>query len=193
MGKGKGMVQTSMKFLTAAMVSLGLIAGLFSMDGCAPAASIKKGDPGPSRRSVEDDRRGESPSQITRDTSPERAASLRLSGRGESALEEGRAEEAVDHLERAIQIDPSNPFAYYYFGQARLAQGRPEEALTLLSRAEVLFHDRSHWLCETLVAMGRILEEMGRVQEAAGCFRRALDADPWSEAAAAGLERTEES
>ncbi len=181
-----------MRVLAAAMAALGLMVVLFSIDGCAQAGSVIKEDSAPSRRSVEADRRSESPSQIPKSTSPERAASLRLSGRGQSALEEGRAEEAVDHFERAIQIDPSNPFAYYYFGLARLAQGRREEALTLLSRAEVLFHDRPHWLCETLVAMGGILEEMGRRQEAAGRFRRALEADPWSEEAAAGLERTEE-
>jgi len=144
----------------------------------------------PSKRSVEVDRRGECPSQIPRNTPPERAASLRLSGQGLSALEEGRAEEAVDHLERAIQIDPANPFAYYYFGLAHLDQGRREEALTLLSRAEVLFHDRPYWLCETLVTMGEVLETMGRPLAAVSCFQRALAEDPWSEEAAAGLDRT---
>lgn len=158
--------------------------------GCASSPLLQRGDPRPQARTVEADRDGERPSRISPEATPERSASLRLTDQGRIALERGETGPAVDHLERAIQIDPANPFAYYHLGLARRDQGRPEEALTLLSQAEVLFRDRPHWVCETLVVMGEIHESRGRRREAAGCYRRALEANPASREAADGLEHT---
>ena len=57
---------------------------------------------------------------IQPETSPQRAASLRLTEEGKAYLQSGNLIKASEALEKAITIDTSNPYAYYYFARHQI-------------------------------------------------------------------------
>lgn len=80
--------------------------------------------------------RGLRVSDLEGEGDPARRASLRWVGRG-LGQETGQPELAVSDYERAIQIDPTNPYAY--LALARYYAGRnPTRALEYLDQAEAL-------------------------------------------------------
>lgn len=70
---------------------------------------------------------------------PERRASMRLIMQGLDADSLSRSERARGSYERAIQVDPTNPFAYLALARQALDGGDPEQALQLLDQAAALF------------------------------------------------------
>lgn len=69
---------------------------------------------------------------------PARRASLRLCVEGLDAEVAGRSSSAPVYYERAIQVDPTNPYAYLALARHRLQMGDPDEALGYLDRAQQL-------------------------------------------------------
>jgi len=69
---------------------------------------------------------------------PARRASTRLLLRGLHADEVGRSGEALAHYERALQVDPTNAWAYLCLARFEVAQGDPQRALDYLDKAEAL-------------------------------------------------------
>ena len=67
-----------------------------------------------------------------------RRASLRLCVEGLDAEIAGRSDSASVYYERAIQLDPTNPYAYLVLARHQLEMGDPEEALGYLDRAQQL-------------------------------------------------------
>jgi tetratricopeptide (TPR) repeat protein len=67
-----------------------------------------------------------------------RRASLRLCADGLAADAAGRAASARGLYERAIQIDPNNPYAYLVLARHELDAGDPQRALEYLDQAERL-------------------------------------------------------
>jgi tetratricopeptide (TPR) repeat protein len=67
-----------------------------------------------------------------------RRASLRLCVEGLDAEIAGRSRSAPVYYERAIQLDPTNPYAYLVLARHQLEMGDPEEALGYLDRAQQL-------------------------------------------------------
>ncbi len=55
---------------------------------------------------------------------------------------QGRGEEVLGLLERAQELDPHNPYPYYYEGLFLQGMGRKEEAMELFRRAYALARDR---------------------------------------------------
>ena len=68
-----------------------------------------------------------------------RRASLRLVVQGLDADEDGRAATARSSYERAIQIDPTNPYAYLALARHEVDARRWNRALEALDQAELLF------------------------------------------------------
>src|SRR5262249_42246004 len=62
-------------------------------------------------------------------TPPQRAASLRLTDEGRRLLAQGNSAAALDRIEKAVKIDPSNPHGYYWLAQVHLQNGRLDQAL----------------------------------------------------------------
>jgi tetratricopeptide (TPR) repeat protein len=96
---------------------------------------------------------------------------------------EGRAEEALVHLEEAIRIDPDYPDAHNNYGIALaklerwdLAVAQYETALRLEPGAP-----------SALVNLGNALLHLGRIREAESCFREVLSKNPESADARLGL------
>ncbi len=77
-------------------------------------------------------------SQIGSEGDAPRRASLRLCLQGLDSDTEGRPPLALSQYERAIQIDPTNPFAYLALARHEVERGDPERALEYLDRAEML-------------------------------------------------------
>lgn len=69
---------------------------------------------------------------------PTRRASLRLCVEGLDAEVAGRPQSAPVYYERAIQVDPTNPYAYLALARYELEMGDPEQALGYLDRSERL-------------------------------------------------------
>ncbi len=110
--------------------------------------------------------------------SPARAASLRVTDEAREDITNRQADDAIRILARAVSIDPSNSYAYFYLGRAYLLKANLPQALIFFKRAEIGFGSDPAWLGETLGFEGACYEEQGRVSDAVAAYKRALDAAP---------------
>src|SRR5262249_28736603 len=88
--------------------------------------------------------------EITKAVAPAVAASLRLTESARKQLVDGRIDDAMRDLARAVSLDSSDAFAYYYLGRAYLARKNYTQALTFFRRAEIGFNGRHDWTAEAL-------------------------------------------
>lgn len=115
-----------------------------------------------------------------------RRASTRLLLEGLDADVAGRPDAALAQYERALQVDPTNPYAYLAVARHELHAARPERALRFLDRAEALLPEpdapgaRAH----LLGMRGAALRETGRAEEGLALLERArrLAPEAWSDA-----------
>jgi len=116
--------------------------------------------------------------EIKQATAPALAASLRLTESARKLLGDGRVDDAMRDLARAVSLDPSDAFAYYYLGRAYLTRKNYTQALTFFRRAEIGFNGRSDWTAEALSYEGICGEELGQPTSAAQAYQRALAVAP---------------
>jgi protein O-mannosyl-transferase len=92
---------------------------------------------------------------------------------------EGRSarEEAVQHLRRAVEIDPYYGIAQYNLAIGLASQGKIEEAITHFQRAIDLMPSESE-AADVCFNLGMALRLRGRTAEAAEQFRHALQLNP---------------
>ena len=79
--------------------------------------------------------------QVDRGT-PSWRASMHLVAEGLRAEAEGRPAEAVERYDRALQVEPSNPYAFLAIARYLAEHGRPDTALGHLEQAEALLASR---------------------------------------------------
>ena len=77
-------------------------------------------------------------SDLTSEGDPTRRASLRLVAQGLAWDSEHQPRRALSQYERAIQIDPNNPFAYLAIARHHVEADEPERAMEYLDQAEIL-------------------------------------------------------
>src|SRR5215472_5718629 len=116
--------------------------------------------------------------EITKATAPTMAASLRLTESARKRLVDGQVDDAMRDLARAVSLDPSDAFAYYYLGRAYFVRNNYTQALTFFRRAEIGFNGRHDWTGEVLSYEGICNEELGKAIDAAQIYKRALAASP---------------
>ena len=116
-------------------------------------------------------------------------ASLRATEDGRKALEASKLDEAIRELGRAVSIDPSDPYAYFYLGRAYMIKRDFPQALAFFGRAEVGVGTVPAWLGEVKSFEGACLEEQGKFPEAAAAYKQALDAAPGNLMARTGYGR----
>jgi hypothetical protein len=122
-------------------------------------------------------------------SNPARAASIRTVERARLEIIAGRADNAIRLLSRALSIDPSNPFAYFYLGRAYMIKKNYIQALTFFQRSEIGLTSNPAWLGEACGFEGVAYEETGRLTEAASAYRRALQSAPSNRIALTGYGR----
>lgn len=127
---------------------------------------------------------------IDQEHDPARAASMRIAEQARITLIDGHPDEAARELARAVSIDPSDPYAYFYLGRAYIAKKNYTQAMTFLKRAEIGFGSRNAlWLSETLAFEALAYEESGHVTAAAAAYQQALQANPGNLMARVGYTR----
>lgn len=77
-------------------------------------------------------------SQLASQGDPARRASVRLCTDGLQADIAGRAVAARSQYERALALDPTNPWAYLVLARHEVALGDPQRALEYVQQAETL-------------------------------------------------------
>jgi TolA-binding protein len=122
-------------------------------------------------------------------TDPALAASLRVADQAREQILKGQEGDALQILQRAISIDASNPYAYFYLGRANLEKKNYDQALTFFTRAETQFGGNPQWLGETLAFEGLVNERSGQTAPAIACYQKALVAVPGNLMARVGLTR----
>ena len=96
---------------------------------------------------------------------------------GFSRLIDGRHDDAINHLERAVVLNPSNAQAYSELGQALALSGRPDEGLAHLEESLRLAPTGdSAWSTEGGIAIAHLMAD--RPDEAEHWAKRAISRDP---------------
>ncbi len=120
---------------------------------------------------------------------PSLSASLRTTEEARNEIADNHFDEAIRTLGRAVSIDSGNAYAYFYLGRAYLMKKDYNQALTFFSRAEMGLNSDPAWLGETIGFEGACYEELGREQDAALAYQRALQSAPGNLMARAGYGR----
>src|SRR2546421_9491989 len=92
---------------------------------------------------------------------------------------EGSRPQAVRHLERAVELDPSHTGALFQLGHANDLSGNDDEAVSLYERC--LNHPPVH--VGLLMNLGILYEDSEKFDKAVECFRKIVHADPNNEQA----------
>jgi Flp pilus assembly protein TadD len=132
-------------------------------------------------------------SHIGPSTPPNVAAAIRLIEEGRQQRDSGHYDQAVEAFERAVAIDPTNAYGYYFLAQVHYLKKNYDQAIAFASRAAVLSArlDRA-CLGRVYSLQGAVFEEVGRYPDARKAYRRAVDADPNNLAARVGVARLAE-
>lgn len=84
-------------------------------------------------------------------------ASLQLTEQGRILLEQGKTDDAISVLERAVTVSPTNGQNYYYLAEAWLTKENTSQAKEFNRLAGLYLQGDPQW-------MVRVLEQRGRVK-----------------------------
>ena len=76
--------------------------------------------------------------------SPRLMASVQLTDQGRILLDQGRIDDAIRTLERAISLSPRNGETYYYMAEAWLAKGAYKQAAEY-NRLAAMYLEDTRW------------------------------------------------
>ncbi len=128
--------------------------------------------------------------RINSSTAPNVAAALRLIEDGRKHLNHGEADLALERFERAVAIDPTSAYGYYYLARLHFEKKNYDQAIAFANRA-VALSSRSDpvWTSRALTLEGETFEQAGRYADARRAYKEAVQADPNNLAARVGLSR----
>ena len=129
--------------------------------------------------------------KITPETSPRRAASLRLTEEGRRLLGSGEYQKALEQFEKTIAIDSTNPYSYYYLARAHHRLSHYRESLNFLDVAESLLSEESFWLAQVFALKGKNFQILGSFERADASYAHALELDPNNQDAFEAITRIE--
>jgi len=121
----------------------------------------------------------------------QQGASLQLTEEGRQFIASGHLDEAASIFQKAISLYPSNPYAYYYLGQARYLEKNYDQALTPLRQAELYLAGDSVWTARVFALRGQVYEGQSKHDEARQQYEKALSLDYRNLDARDGLDRIE--
>jgi tetratricopeptide (TPR) repeat protein len=123
-------------------------------------------------------------------TPPNVAAALRLIEDGRQQMNKGNYDHALDRFERAVAIDPTNAYGYYFLAQVHYLKKGYDQAIAFASRAAALSARTDPvWLGRVYSLEGAVFEDAGRYPDARKAYQNAVDADPRNLAARVGVAR----
>jgi tetratricopeptide (TPR) repeat protein len=93
---------------------------------------------------------------------------------GTIRLDQNRQTEALELLDKGLEIDPANAGLHHYRGVALNALNRPQEAVAALQRAIGIAPNNAM----SYVSLGNLLVSSGRAKEGAAMMRKAHDLAP---------------
>lgn len=128
--------------------------------------------------------------QIGPATPPNVAAALQLIEEGRRLQGRGGRNQAREQFERAVAIDPTNAYGYFFLARVHFFNRTYDQAIAFASRAVALGGrlDPS-WLGRVYALQGAVFEEAGRYPDARDAYRRAIAVDARNLAAQVGLGR----
>ncbi len=127
--------------------------------------------------------------KITPGTSPQRAASLRLTEEGRKILDAGEPAKALSRLEKTIVIDSTNPYGYFYLAKAQFRLGHYQESLNFLNVAESRVGSETFWLAEIYALRGENFRAQGQLPKAEASYNQAIRLNSGNRTAADALTR----
>jgi len=127
--------------------------------------------------------------KITPATSPQRAASLRLTEEGRKILDAGDPGKALTRLEKTIVIDSTNPYGYFFLAKAQYRLGRYRDALNFLDIAESRLGPEPFWLAEIHALRGDNFRAQGQLPRAEASYNQAIRLNSGNRSAADALTR----
>ena len=130
--------------------------------------------------------------KITPGTSPQRAASLRLTEEGKKLLEAGDPAKALSRLEKTIVIDSTNPYGYFYLAKSHYRLGRYKESLSFLDVAESRLSGEPFWLAEVYALRGENFRALGMLDKAEASYAQALRLNSGNRTATDAVARLQE-
>jgi len=87
---------------------------------------------------------------------------------------------AISPLQKAQTLSPKNPLPVFYLAMAHEALRDKSQTLELYQQAENLSPEKSALSAEILIAYGRFLLSLGRIQDSIEKDQRAIEIDPES-------------
>ena len=127
--------------------------------------------------------------KITPATSPQRAASLRLTEEGRKLLDAGDPQKALTRLEKTIVIDSTNAYGYFYLAKAQHRLGRHKDSLNFLDVAESRLSNEPFWLAEVHALRGESYRALGMMQQAEASYAQALRLNSGNRTASEAMSR----
>ena len=155
--------------MSGALLRLAMILVVTTVVGCAGARG-----PGPEEPSFR-------VSDVAGTGDPARRASMRFVLRGLDDDARGQHAAAVSRFERALQVDPNNPYAYLSLARHEIEVGDPSRAIAYLDKVDALLPAEGESSrgaeVHSVGLRGAALRASGRPRDAAPLLERArLDA-----------------
>jgi len=128
--------------------------------------------------------------RINATTAPNVSAALRLVEDGRQQMKQGQPELALERFERAVAIDPTNVYGYYFLALLHFENKDYDQAIAFANRAAALAARADRiWAGRALALEGAVFEQVGRYADARNAYRQAVEADANNLAARAGVAR----
>ena len=129
-------------------------------------------------------------SRINATTPPNVNAALRLIEDGRQQMSRGEPDLALERFERAVAIDPTSTYGYYFLARLHYEKKDYDQAIAFANRAAALGTRTDRvWVGRALALEGAVFEQVGRYADARNAYRKAVEADPNNLAAHAGFAR----
>jgi tetratricopeptide (TPR) repeat protein len=123
-------------------------------------------------------------------TPPNVVAALRLIEDGRQHVRDGRYDQAIERFERAVAIDPTNAYGYFFLAQLHYLTKKFDQAIAFANRAAVLSARTDRiWLGRVYSLQAAVFEDVGRYPDARKAYQKAVEADPNNLGARVGIAR----